>query len=234
MHLRSSLRLLLSVSAMLAALALAQEKSAPTPASSLAKPAPTSLTAAQALAKLKEGNARFVAHQLKHPDETIRRREELRESQHPFAIVLGCADSRAAPELIFDQGLGDLFTVRVAGNVSNPEVLGSIEYAVEHLEVPLIVVLGHERCGAVTAARDASVSGAEAPGHLKSLVEDIRPAIAAAGGPSDLDAIVWANVRLVTAELLASEPFLKERVQAGKLQIIGARYDLDTGAVAFK
>src|SRR5262245_40561826 len=110
------------------------------------------LSAEQALARLLAGNARFVAHRERHPDITVRRRRALVSSQHPFAVILGCADSRVSPELLFDEGLGDLFVIRVAGNVVDDVVLGSIEYAVEHLGTKLIVVLGHEKCGAVSAA----------------------------------------------------------------------------------
>src|SRR6059036_1627413 len=108
-----------------------------------------------------------------------KRREELAKSQHPFAVVLGCSDSRVPPEIVFDQGLGDLFVLRVAGNVINDESLGSIEYAVDHLAVRLIVVLGHQRCGAVKAEKDTIAAKGEAPGHIQSLVTAIKPAVEA-------------------------------------------------------
>ncbi len=137
---------------------------------------------AEALARLKAGNQRFVASKLEHPRQTAKRRTELATSQHPFAVVLGCADSRTAPELVFDQGLGDVFVVRVAGNVLNDETLGSIEYAVDHLGAQLIVVLGHERCGAIEAARETIAAKEEAPGHIQSLVKAIAPAVEATLG----------------------------------------------------
>src|SRR5947209_5314090 len=134
------------------------------------KPA-TVLPADQALARLIEGNARYSRHREQHPDETLARRKELQVGQHPFAVVLSCSDSRVPPELVFDQGLGDLFVVRVAGNIAADAVLGSVEYAVEHLGTKLIVVLAHEKCGAITAA----VEGGKAPGHLPALVAAIQP-----------------------------------------------------------
>ena len=122
--------------------------------------APT-VSGPEALARLKAGNQRFVASKLQHPRQDGKRRGELATSQHPFAIVLGCADSRTSPEVVFDQGLGDLFVLRVAGNVLNDETLGSIEYAVAHLGTPLILVLGHERCGAVKAAKETIAAKGE-------------------------------------------------------------------------
>src|SRR5436305_9248189 len=141
-----------------------------------------SLSADQSLSRLLAGNARFVAHKERHPDESSARRRELVSGQHPFAVILGCADSRVAPELLFDEGLGDLFVIRVAGNIADDAVLGSIEYAVEHLGSKLIVVLGHESCGAVSAA----VASESASGHLSSLVTAIRPSVlATASSPGD-------------------------------------------------
>jgi carbonic anhydrase len=137
-------------------------------------------------------------------------------------------------EIVFDQGLGDLFMVRVAGNVaSSGEVLASIEFAVAELQVPLVLVLGHKRCGAVTAAVDAVVRGSVAPGHIGSLVDAIRPAVARVQGALGdmLDNAVRANVELVVAQLARSEPILAPAVREGRLRITGARYDLDTGQV---
>ncbi len=198
-------------------------------------PAPAAapkVSAADALAQLKAGNQRFVSGKLEHPNQTAARRLDLAAGQHPFAIVLACADSRTAPELVFDQGLGDVFVLRVAGNVLNDETIGSIEYAVEHLGSPLIVVLGHERCGAVAAARDTIAAKAQAPGHIQSLVKAIQPAVEATQG-ADVDATIKANVQNVAQALRASAPILKEKVAAGGLTVRGARYDLDTGAVEF-
>jgi carbonic anhydrase len=193
--------------------------------------APT-VTATEALSLLKEGNARFVTDKLNHPHQSSTSRAELAKGQHPFAIVLGCADSRTSPELVFDQGLGDLFVIRVAGNVLNDETIGSIEYAVEHLGSPLIVVLAHERCGAVKAARDTIAAHATAPGHIQSLVKALEPAVATTAA-ADAEVTAKANALHVAKTLSDSEPFLKEKVAAGKLQVIGAHYDLDTGKVEF-
>jgi carbonic anhydrase len=137
----------------------------------------------QALSALLAGNQRFVSGRTNHPDQKMSRVKELAKTQHPFAAVLGCADSRVDPDIIFDQGLGDLFPVRVAGNIVDDAVLGSLEYAVEHLQCPLIVVLGHEGCGAVTAA----VNGGEPGTHITFLVDAIAPALAQAKAlPGDL------------------------------------------------
>src|SRR5438270_8287088 len=132
-----------------------------------------SVSADAALAKLKEGNARFVGSKVSQGKPTAARRAETAQAQHPFAIILGCADSRTSPEIVFDQNIGDLFVVRNAGNLVDDHGLGSIEYGVEHLGARLIVVLGHERCGAVTAA----VASDTAPGHVQSVVRDIQPAV---------------------------------------------------------
>lgn len=186
-------------------------------------------TADEALQRLMEGNERHFGKKFVHPDHWEVRRAEVAKTQHPFAIVLGCADSRVPPEILFDQGLGDLFVIRVAGNVVDPAVLGSIEYAAEHLGSPLVMVLGHERCGAVSA----TVQGGEMPGHLGALVDPIKPAVAAAKKEKGdlLDNAVRANVRLVVEQLKASEPLLSHLVHEGKLKVVGARYDLDTGRV---
>jgi carbonic anhydrase len=187
---------------------------------------------AEALARLKAGNQRFVASNLKHPRQTAGRRRELATGQHPFAVILGCADSRTSPEVVFDQGLGDLFVVRVAGNVLNDETVGSIEYAVEHLGAQLIVVLGHERCGAIKAAKETIAAKSKAPGHIQSLVKAIKPAVKATAG-KDAEATARANERHVARELRASEPILKEMVRKGIVSVVGAHYDLDTGDVEF-
>jgi carbonic anhydrase len=194
-------------------------------------PAPT-VTAAEALTRLKDGNARFAEDKLKHPNQNSTARTELAKGQRPFAIILGCADSRTSPEVVFDQGLGDLFVLRVAGNVLNDETIGSIEFAVEELGSPLIVVLAHERCGAVKAARDTIAAHGTAPGHIQSLVKAIEPAVATTAS-ADAETTAKANAMNVAKTLRESEPFLKERVAAGKLTVIGAHYDLDTGKVEF-
>ncbi len=189
----------------------------------------TSLTAEQALQRLIEGNERYVADKATHPDQTMDRRAELTKGQAPFAIVLTCSDSRVAPELFFDQGLGDLFVIRNAGNVLDDHVIGSMEYAVEHLHVSLIIVVGHEKCGAVSAA----VAGGEVPGHIRSVVEAIAPAVeTAANLPGDkVDNTVRANALRAAGILAHVEPILKEAIGENKLMIVAARYDLDTGRV---
>lgn len=190
-----------------------------------------SLTGDQALNKLVSGNKRYVDSTLSHPHQTASRRSELAAGQHPFAIILGCADSRVAPEIIFDQGLGDLFVIRVAGNIVDDAILGSIEYAAEHLHTPLMVVLGHSNCGAV----GATVAGGELEGHLPSLAEAIQPAVEQARGQEGdlLDNAVRANANMVAEQVKASEPVLAHLVKAGKLKVVAARYDLDSGKVDF-
>lgn len=186
-----------------------------------------------ALKMLMEGNARFVAAKAAHPNQTAERRTTVAGGQHPIAAIVGCADSRVSPELVFDQGLGDLFVCRVAGNVATDDVLGSIEYSVEHLGSTLVMVLGHEKCGAVAATLDIVKSGGTAPGHLPSLVDPIRPAAVQAnslmGDPLDLAII--ANVGNVVAQMKASQPVLAELVSHGKIKVVGGRYDLDSGEV---
>lgn len=183
----------------------------------------------EALQTLMAGNMRYVGTKLTHPNQSAERRAEVAQGQHPFAVILGCSDSRVPPELIFDQGLGDLFVIRVAGNSANDVVLGSIEYAAEHLGVRLVMVLGHERCGAVEAA----VKAGEVAGHIASVVEAIVPAVERIKGrPGDpVDHAVRANVELVVTQLKSSAPVLAALVQAGRLKIVGARYDLESGWV---
>ena len=130
-----------------------------------------SLTADESLARLMEGNKRFVKRKAQHPDQSLAHLREIEPGQHPFAIVLGCSDSRVSPEVVFDQGLGDLFVIRVAGNVTDDAVVGSVEYAVEHLKTPLVVVLGHQGCGAVQAA----VSASQEANHTHSFVAPLSP-----------------------------------------------------------
>jgi carbonic anhydrase len=185
----------------------------------------------QALKRLMQGNARFVSGHLAHagPEEIAEARSAVAKSQNPFAVIVGCSDSRVGPETVFDQGVGSLFVVRTAGEVMDTAALGSIEYAVEHLGTPLIVVLGHERCGAVSAA----VAGATEHGHLAALLKAIEPAIKQTKGkPGDpVENAVRAQALDVAAQLRSTQPILAERVQAGKLKIVAARYDLDTGKV---
>jgi len=179
-----------------------------------------------ALAKLKEGNARFSSSKVSEGKPTAAKRAETAQAQHPFAIVLGCADSRTSPEIVFDQNIGDLFVVRNAGNLVDDHTLGSIEYAVEHLGVRLVVVLGHERCGAVTAA----LAGESAPGHVQSLVHDIQPAVQAVRGRNgDVTHLaVTEHARLMAAKI-RNQASLGEL--AKEVRIISGVYDLDTGKV---
>jgi carbonic anhydrase len=191
-----------------------------------------SVAPAEALAKLKEGNARYTSGNLQHPGQTAERRTELARTQHPFAAILCCSDSRVPPEVVFDQGIGDLFIVRVAGNVINDEGLGSLEYTVDHLGTRFILVLGHQRCGAVDAARETIAAKGKAPGHIQSLVTAIKPVVEATA-KEDLDATIKANVKHVVDALRSSTPILKAEVDSGKIQVIGGYYSLDTGAVTF-
>ena len=192
----------------------------------------SSVAAAEGISRLKEGNGRYANGNQQHPRQSSEEREKLTKNQHPFAIVLGCADSRVPAEIVFDQGLGDLFVVRVAGNVIDDQSLGSIEYAVDHLAVRLIVVLGHQRCGAVKAAKDTIAANGKAPGHIQSLVTAIEPAVEETT-KGDLNATIEANVKNVTQALRSSTPVLKPKVDSGELKVVGAYYSLDTGTVAF-
>jgi carbonic anhydrase len=191
-----------------------------------------SVPPAEAISKLKEGNGRYTSGNLQHPGQTAERRTELAKSQHPFAGIVSCSDSRVPPEILFDQGLGDLFIVRVAGNVINDEGLGSIEYTVDHLGTRLILVLGHQRCGAVDAARETIAAKGKAPGHIQSLVTAIKPAVEATA-KDDLETTIKANVKNVVQALRSSTPILKAKVDSGDIQVIGGYYSMDTGAVTF-
>ena len=214
---------------------------------------------AEAISRLKEGNGRFTTGNPQHPHESVderkymaansyenagaislgmtseqasKRRAELTKSQHPFAIILSCSDSRVPPEIVFDQGLGDLFGVRVAGNVLNDEGLGSIEYGVDVVGARLIVVLGHQRCGAVDAAMKTVAAKGKAPGHIQSLVTAIKPVVES-NPKADLDTMIKANAKHVVDTLRSSTPILKARVDSGDVQVIGGYYTLDTGGVTF-
>ena len=188
-------------------------------------------SAAAVLRELKAGNDHHVSKRYQHPHQTAARQRELASSQHPNAIVLSCADSRVVPEIILDQGLGDLFDVRVAGNIASDTELASIEYAAAHLHSPLLVVMGHQKCGAVTAATESG----EAEGHLPSLLNLIRPAVERAKGqPGDLiDNAVRINVENVVRQIRGSTPVLAPLVDRGQLTVVGAVYSLDTGRVAW-
>ena len=189
------------------------------------------ISAESVLAELKAGNEHHVAHRYQHPHETGDRQRELLTGQHPHAEILSCSDSRVPPEIIFDQGLGDLFIVRVAGNVASDTEIGSLEYGAEHLHIPLIVVLGHESCGAVTAA----VQGGPPEGHIAALVSLIKPAVEKSRGMSGdpVSNAVGINVEMVVKQLRTSTPRLSELVAHGKLKIIGGVYSLKTGSVTW-
>jgi carbonic anhydrase len=186
-------------------------------------------SAADVLSELKAGNEHHATKHYQHPHQTAARQRELTTTQHPHAAILSCADSRVAPEIVFDQGLGDLFDVRVAGNIAGDAEIASIEYAADHLGVPVLVVLGHQRCGAVTAAAEPG----EAPGHLPVLIAAIRPAVEQARGmPGDaIDNAVRINVENVVRQLTGSQPVLAGMTAAGRLQVVGAVYSLDTGRI---
>jgi carbonic anhydrase len=198
-----------------------------------AKKQPT-VDAVQALQQLQNGNARFVAGKPQHPHETADWRHALEEGQHPFAVVLGCSDSRVPPELIFDQGFGDLFVVRVAGNVVDTDVTASVEYAIDHLGTQLIVVMGHTHCGAVTATLDHLSTAEGEPAEVVSLLYRIEPAII--GIPEDLPReerikrAVKRNVELAVRRL-SRVPDLRRSINAGKIKIVGAVYHMHTGKV---
>jgi carbonic anhydrase len=187
----------------------------------------------EALTRLVQGNARFAQNKTVDPNQSETRRISISGVQTPFATVLSCVDSRVPPELIFDRGLGDLFVIRTAGQVLDDAVLGSIEYGVAELNIPLIMVLGHERCGAVSAAIESIDHGTTAPGSIAMLVEGIRPAVeqTAGQGGDRVDNAVRANVQLIAARL-ATSPIISSAISSGKLQIVGARYALSSGLVS--
>ncbi|NUJ99882.1 carbonic anhydrase [Streptomyces lunaelactis] len=185
----------------------------------------------QALDELAAGNRRWRTFHQQHPHESRSVRNALVSGQHPFAVILGCIDSRVPPELVFDQGLGDLLTVRSAGEVLDEAVLGSIAYGVLELEIPLILVLGHQSCGAVAAAVHADESGEQLPAHIQYLADQIRPAIDhSQHGDARVDSTVNRNAGLVRRRL-AAEPDLARKVAAGELAIVGARYELTSQLV---
>lgn len=198
------------------------------------QPAPVAVAPEAALARLRQGNARFVAGRPRARD-LHAEVAATRAGQRPFAAILGCMDSRVPPETVFDQGLGDLFVVRVAGNVADPDVLGSLEYATAVAGARLILVLGHTACGAVKGACDRV-----ALGNLTGLLLRLEPAVAASAGVAGehsstnhdyVDAVTRANVRLTARALVERSPVLAARVERGELAIRGAVYDLATGRV---
>lgn len=192
-----------------------------------------SATSHNPLQRLLEGNARFAAGTAIRPDQAVARRTEVAQEQNPFAIIFGCVDSRVPPEIVFDQGLGDLFIVRTAGQVLDEASLGSLEFGVAELHIPLLMVLGHQRCGAVSASITAIDTHEEPPGSIKVLVDYIRPAVLAAQGTGTarLDNAVRINVNNTVKQLHQSS-LLADAVRSGKLTLVGAYYSLDTGKVS--
>lgn len=188
----------------------------------------SAIPAAKALAMLAEGNGRFADQKEQRHDTSLGRRAELAKGQHPYAVIVSCADSRVPPELIFDAGLGELFVIREAGNVLDDIVLGSVEYAVEHLGVKLVMVMGHEQCGAVTAAVKHAREG-----HVTRIVKRIEPAVAEAKGqPGDVvHNCVLANARHVAKQIRESKPVVGKAAGSGEVIVVAAVYDLATGKV---
>jgi carbonic anhydrase len=187
----------------------------------------------EALQKLMNGNKRFVSGTLAQKDVSAKKREELTKGQKPFATVLTCSDSRVSPELLFDQGLGDVFVIRVAGNVVDPIALGSIEYAAEHLNCPLLIILGHSKCGAVTATLEAK---GKPEGNIGAIVKKIMPAADAAkkkGGTKDeiLETAIKENVKNVYSDIMKKSTIIDHLVQEGKLMVVGGEYNITTGKV---
>jgi carbonic anhydrase len=195
------------------------------------------VSADQALQKLKEGNARFVSGKMQHPNmDAARRDDTTKNGQHPFASVLSCSDSRVPPELLFDQGVGDVFVIRVAGNVAATDEIGSIEYGAEHLGAQLVLVLGHTKCGAVTAV----VKGEEVHGSIPTLVKPIVPALetvlkANPGTPRAelVEKTIVQNIWRAVADLWTGSPMLRDFARQGKLKVVGALYHIDSGQVDF-
>lgn len=185
------------------------------------------MTKKEIIERLKAGNEQFVKDNLSQKNTDQSTRNELSKGQEPFAIILSCADSRVVPELAFDTGLGELFVVRVAGNVANTSSIASMEYAVAHLGTEIIVVLGHQSCGAVTAA----VSGGDNGYNLNHLLAHITPAIQATGEGADVDAVIRKNALLTVEELTNRSAIISEAVKSGQVEIVPAYYHLDSGKV---
>jgi carbonic anhydrase len=185
---------------------------------------------------LREGNERFVAGQPAHPSQSIADRARLTHGQKPTAVVFGCADSRVAAEIIFDQGLGDMFVVRTAGHVADLAVLGSIEYAVSVLDVPLIVVLGHDNCGAVRAALSAIDDGVVPSGYVRDIVERVTPSIllGRSAGLTRVDEFEARHVNETVSQLRVRSVEIAQRIQEGRLAIVGLTYHLADGRVVLR
>ncbi|MFJ3416800.1 carbonic anhydrase [Streptomyces sp. NPDC086082] len=196
------------------------------PATAAADPLTRPTTASAALAELLDGNRRYATDHSRHPDESRRLRRRLAVAQHPFAVIVGCIDSRVPPELVFDQGLGDLLCIRTAGEVLDEAVLASIQYGVEELRIPLVMVLGHERCGAVAATLAHLETGAPVPGHLALLVDEITPAARRTRAlPGD-----WAE-HTMTAHTAWVRDAIRADPAFTSAHVVAARFDLDTDLV---
>jgi len=184
------------------------------------------------LQQLIEGNQRYLIKTSSHPHRWAQRRREIAAAQRPWAVIISCSDSRVPPELIFDCGLGDLFVIRLAGNILDDAVLGSIEYAVEHLAVKLVMVLGHSRCGAVTAAVKAGAA-AEPAGHISVIIKALQPAVeeAASQAGDRIDQTIRCHVRRTIEQLGRAKPILEKLVRTSEVKLVGAYYDLDSGQV---
>ncbi|MFJ6479667.1 MULTISPECIES: carbonic anhydrase [unclassified Streptomyces] len=189
-------------------------------------------TPSEAFELLLAGNRRFTAGAPEHPNQDAARRTETAPAQSPFAVFFGCSDSRLAAEIIFDRGLGDLFVVRTAGHVAGPEVLGSIEYAVSVLDSPLVVVLGHDKCGAVAATRAALTDGVSATGYVRDVIERVTPSVLAAraAGLTDEDDIIAEHIRHTVDLLLDRSRVLADQVAAGRTAVVGLSYRLADGS----
>ncbi|WP_405834427.1 carbonic anhydrase [Streptomyces sp. NBC_00105] len=189
------------------------------------------LTPREAFDMLLAGNRRFVAGSTEHPNQDAARRTEVVPAQNPFAVLFGCSDSRLAAEIIFDRGLGDLFVVRTAGHVQGPEVLGSIEYGVSVLGAPLVVVLGHDACGAVAATRSAVESGAAAGGYVRDVIERVTPSVLAAraAGHTEDAEFIAEHIRHTVDLLLDRSRVLAQAVDAGQAAVVGLSYRLADG-----
>lgn len=196
---------------------------------------PTGLSPEQAWSKLRSGNARFMKGDVAHPDQDAGRRAELSHSQHPFAVIFGCSDSRVAAEIIFDQGLGDTFVVRTAGHVLDTTIIGSIEYGVDLLGTPLVVVLGHDNCGAVAAAVHTLATGEQAAGFVRAVVDRVIPSIVniTSNGSNladlDPDTLRREHVRHTVEMLHAYSAGLRTAIEEGRTAIVGVEYALADG-----
>ncbi|WP_308159349.1 carbonic anhydrase [Arthrobacter sp. ISL-65] len=193
----------------------------------------TSLTPAQAWQRLREGNERFVSGQSMHPNQDAARRSSLAEGQNPFAVIFGCSDSRLAAEIIFDLGLGDAFVVRTAGQVIDDAVLGSLEYSISELKVPLIVILGHDSCGAVKATKSAVEAGEMPTGFIRDLVERITPSVLTSlrNEKHEVNDMVVEHVKQTAGRLADTSHVISDAIEKGQTAVIGLSYSLGEGRV---